>query len=72
MFETYLADDDRKDYITFPISEGLRLKTQVHIKGESIKTSLNLLRTFGLISLPTNMLEGWDIFHLKGWIHSSV
>ena len=45
---------------------------KVHIKGESMKTSLILRRTFGLISLPTNILEGWDIFHLKGWIHSSV
>ena len=25
-----------------------------------------------LISLATNMLEGWDIIHLKGEIHSSV
>ena len=41
------------------------------IKGESIKTSQNLRRTFGLISLPTNMLEGWDIFHLKGSNHIS-
>ena len=23
-------------------------------------------RSFCLISLATNMLEGWDIFHLKG------
>ena len=42
------------------------------VKGESIKTSLNLQRSFGLISLPTNMLVGWDIFHLKGGIYSSV
>ena len=27
---------------------------------------------FCLISLVTNMLEGWYIFHLKGWIHRSV
>ena len=26
----------------------------------------------GFISLATNMLEGWDIFHLKSGIHSSV
>ena len=25
-----------------------------------------------LISLTTNMLEGWDIFHLKGEVHSSI
>ena len=29
-------------------------------------------RSFGLISLATNMLEGWDINHLKGRLHSSV
>ena len=29
-------------------------------------------RRFCLISLATNRLEGWDIFHLKGRIHSFV
>ena len=29
-------------------------------------------RSFCLISLPTNMLEGWDITHWKGGIHSFV
>ena len=29
-------------------------------------------RSLGLISLATNMLEGWDIIHLIGTIHSSV
>ena len=29
-------------------------------------------RSFGLISPATNILEGWDIFHLKGDIHSFV
>ena len=29
-------------------------------------------RSLGLISLATNMLEGWDIIHLKGEIHSSI
>ena len=29
-------------------------------------------RSFCLISLATNMLEGWDIFHLKSGIHSSL
>ena len=28
-------------------------------------------RSFCLISLATNMLEGWEIFHLKGGIHRS-
>ena len=28
--------------------------------------------SFCFISLATNMLEGCDIFHLKGWIHCSV
>ena len=28
--------------------------------------------SFCLISLATNMLEGLDIFHLKGGTHSSV
>ena len=27
-------------------------------------------RIFCLISLATKMLEGWDIYHLKGGIHS--
>ena len=31
-----------------------------------------MCRSFCLISLATNMLEGWDIIHLKGEIHSSV
>ena len=35
------------------------------------KTSLNLCRSFCLISLATNILEGWDIIHLKGEVHSS-
>ena len=29
-------------------------------------------RSFCLISLATNMLEGWDIIHWKGGIHSFV
>ena len=36
------------------------------------KTSLNMRRSLGLISLATNMLEGWDIIHLNSRIHSSV
>ena len=36
------------------------------------KTSLNLRRTFCFICLAENMLEGWDIIHLKGEIHSSI
>ena len=47
-------------------------KDSTFLKGESIKTSLNLPRSFGLISLSTNILEGWGIFHLKGGIHSFV
>ena len=40
---------------------------------ECIKnTSLNLRRSFFLISLATCMLEGLDIIHLKDEIHSSV
>ena len=42
------------------------------LKGESKKTSLNLHRSFCLISLVTNILEDWDIIHLKGEIHISV
>ena len=29
-------------------------------------------RSFGLIALATNMLEGWGIIHWKGGIHSFV
>ena len=28
--------------------------------------------SFCVISLATNMLEGWDIFHFNGGIHRSV
>ena len=42
------------------------------LKGESKKNSLNLRRSFGLFSLATNILEGWDIIHLNGGIQSSV
>ena len=31
-----------------------------------------LRRSFYLISLATNMLEGWDIINLNGGIHSSI
>ena len=31
-----------------------------------------MCRSFCLISLATNMLEGWDIINLKGGIHSFV
>ena len=30
-----------------------------------------MCRSFCLIALATNMLEGWDTIHLKGEIHSS-
>ena len=42
------------------------------IKGVPKKNSLNLRCRLCLISLATNMLEGWDIIHLKGEIHSYV
>ena len=44
----------------------------VQLKGETKETSLNLRRSFGLTSLATNMLDGWDIILSKGEIHSSV
>ena len=42
------------------------------IKGGAKKTSLNLRHNFCIIHLATKMLEGWDISHLKGRIHSFV
>ena len=42
------------------------------VKGGAKKNSLNSCRSFCIIYLATNMLEGWDIFHLKGRIHSFV
>ena len=41
-------------------------------KNRKNQNSLNFCRSVCLISLPTNMLEGWDIIHLKSGIHSSV
>ena len=45
---------------------------RTRLKGVPKKTSLKLRRSFCLISLATNMLEGWDIIYLKGEIHSFV
>ena len=42
------------------------------VKGVPKKTSLNFRRSFCLIFLATNMLEGWDIIPLKSEIRSSV
>ena len=42
------------------------------LKGEAKKTSLNSQHRFCLISLTKSMLEGWDIIHWKGRIHSFV
>ena len=42
------------------------------VKGGTKKTSLNSHHRFCLISLTKNILEGWDIIHLKGDIHSFV
>ena len=42
------------------------------LKGGAKKTSLNSHHRFCLISLTKNMLEGWDIIHWKGGIHSFV
>ena len=42
------------------------------LKGGTKKTSLNSQHRFYLISLTKNMLEGWDIIHWKGGIHSFV
>ena len=39
---------------------------------EQTKPSLNSHHRFCLISLATNMLQGWDIIHWKGGIHSFV
>ena len=44
----------------------------INIKGGTKKTSLNSQHRFYLISLTKNMLEGWDIIHWKGGIHSFV
>ena len=35
------------------------------IKGESKKTLPNLRNSVCLISLATNMIDGWDVIHLK-------
>ena len=43
-----------------------------NIKGEAKKTSLNSQHRFCSISLTKNILEGWDIIHWKGRIHSFV
>ena len=42
------------------------------LKGGAKKTSLNSQHRFCLISLTKNILEGWDIIHWKGGIHSFV
>ena len=42
------------------------------IKGWPKKNLTKMHRSFCLISLATNMLEGWDIIHWKGVIHSFV
>ena len=42
------------------------------IKGCTKKKSLNLRRSFRLISLAAYMLEGWNITHLTSEIHTSV
>ena len=47
-------------------------KNRNKLKGEAKKTSLNSQHIFYLISLTKNMLEGWDIIHWKGGIHSFV
>ena len=44
----------------------------MYIKGGTKKNSLNSHHRFCLISLTKNILEGWDIIHWKGGIHSFV
>ena len=44
---------------------------QTH-KGCTKKNSLNLRNSFCLISPATNMIDNWNIIHLKNEIHSSV
>ena len=46
----------------------LNILGRVYIQG----VSKTMRRSFCLISLATNMLEGWDIFNLNGGIHRSV
>ena len=43
-----------------------------YLKGGAKKTSLNSQHRFCLISLTKNILEGWDMIHWKGGIHSFV
>ena len=44
----------------------------LYLKGESKKTLPNLRNSVCLISLATNMIDSWDIIHMKNEIHSSV
>ena len=45
---------------------------EINLKGVPKKTSLNLRHSFCLITLATNMLEGWNIIKFKAEIHCSV
>ena len=37
-----------------------------------VSSKKKMRRSFCSISVATNMLEGWDIFHLNGGIHRSM
>ena len=52
--------------------ENFLLEHAGEVKGGTKKTSLNSQHRFYLIFLTKNMLEGWDIIHWKGGIHSFV
>ena len=55
------------------ILTGLRLRPRPATnKGWGKKKLTKLRRSFCLISLATNMLEDWDLFHLKSGINSPV
>ena len=58
------------DKIDFSRKRG---STSCKLKGETKqKNSLNLCNSFCLISPATNMIDDWDIIHLKSEIHSYV
>ena len=62
---------DKKKYLG-PNNFGPKHYRSTKLKGGSKKTSLNLRNSFCLIYPATNMIDNWNIIHLKSEIHSSI
>ena len=76
VFEKKLFSHPRKKLLNYMLSNFLwhliKSKKNNISKRVKQKTSLNLRNSFCSISPVTNMIESWDIIHLKSEILSSV